>query len=206
MYDSLGADKTKFISGPAILHGKKYEDVAILIYENRTNLKVFSDYGCIRHNHFNFIGASPDGITENGDVIEIKCTYSRILTSFPKETYYDQMQLQMEVFRLHQCLFLECEIKEYDTYNDYKLDVYIDQNGNQNEYYTTHKKEKGVLFKIITNDLNNPIKYIYPNHLKMNHKEIKLWTSSICTVSAAIFPFLPALCQLPSAIQAAPVS
>ena len=49
----------------------------MLIYENRTGLKVYSDYGCIPHEDFTFIAASPDGIDELGNVIEIKCVYSR---------------------------------------------------------------------------------------------------------------------------------
>ena len=45
-----------FNPGAAILHGVKYEDVAVNIYENRNNVKV-AEYGCI--SLYDFIGASP---------------------------------------------------------------------------------------------------------------------------------------------------
>ena len=167
--------KIPFASGPAIRHGKKFEDVAVLIYENRTGLKVYSDYGCIMHEDFSFIAASPDGIDELGNVIEIKCVYSRQITGLPKEDYYDQMQLQMEVFRLHKCLFLECEIKPYLTYKDYKKDVYIDENGVKDETKTSENMEKGVIVMITSPNETEPVRYIYPPNLRMNHKEAKQW-------------------------------
>lgn len=167
----------KFVGGAAILHGKKYEDVAVLIYEHRTGRKVYSDYGCIRHKEFNFIGASPDGIDVEGNVIEIKCVYSRQLTGLPKQDYYDQMQLQMEVFQLSKCLFVECEIKEYTNFKEYKQDVFIDENGNNIEHKTINGKEKGVIFRIITKNTKEPLRYCYPENLLMTHKEIKEWVS-----------------------------
>ena len=180
--DKCGYNKLSFPSGNAIMHGKKYEDVAVLIYENRTNLKVYSDYGCIPHEDFSFIAASPDGIDELGNVIEIKCVYSRKITGLPKEDYYDQMQLQMEVFKLYKCYFLECEIKEYETFKDYKKDVYVDENDNVNELKNSKNMEKGVIFKIVTKNPNNPIKYIYPENLKMNHSQVKEWVKQQKTI------------------------
>ena len=35
--------------------------------------------------------------------------------------------------------------------------------------------EKGVIFKIVTKNPNNHIEYIYPENLKMNHKQVKEW-------------------------------
>ena len=174
--NKCGYDKLPFVAGDAINHGKKYEDVAVLVYENRTGIKVYADYGCIPHEDFNFIGASPDGIDEKGNVIEIKCVYSRIITGLPKEDYYDQMQLQMEVFKLSKCLFLECEIKEYFNFDDYKLDTYIDEKtGEKDETKTKDNLEKGAIIRIITKNPKNSFKYIYPENLKMNHKQIKKW-------------------------------
>ena len=62
-------------------------------------------FGCIRHPTINFLAASPDGIDEDGTMIEIKCVYSRKITGIPKKVYYDQMQLQMEVCNLNKCIF-----------------------------------------------------------------------------------------------------
>ena len=58
-------------------HGNKYEDVSIMFYEEKYNTKV-KDYGCIKHDTYNFLGASPDGINVDitsdryGRMLEIK--------------------------------------------------------------------------------------------------------------------------------------
>ena len=41
--------------------GQKYEPLSVLIYEEKYNTKV-EDFGCIQHDKYSFVGASPDGI------------------------------------------------------------------------------------------------------------------------------------------------
>ena len=80
----------------------------------------------------------------------------------------------MEVFKLNKCLFLECEIKEYDSYSDYKKDVFkIDDK--KDEMKTKDNMEKGVIIRIITGNPDKLFKYIYPENLKMTHKQVKKW-------------------------------
>ena len=113
----------KFFGGPACDWGKKYEDAAIQIYEKRNNTKVL-EFGCIKHSTVNFLGASPDGITPEGIMVEIKCPYSRKITGIPPPYYVDQVKGQLEVCQLDRCDFLECELAEvskdeyiaYDTF------------------------------------------------------------------------------------------
>ena len=101
-------------------HGNKYEDVSIMFYEEKYNTKV-KDYGCIKHDIYDFLGASPDGINIDntsdryGRMLEIKNPTTRELTGIPKEDYWIQMQLQMEVCNLNECDFLETVFKEYES-------------------------------------------------------------------------------------------
>ena len=118
-----------FTPGAAILHGVKYEDVAVNIYENRNRVKV-AEYGCIPHPKYDFIGASPDGIcsyeSENrqyiGRMLEIKCPKSRELNGQVPEYYFCQVQGQLEVCDLNECDFLECKILEYSGVDDFIAD------------------------------------------------------------------------------------
>jgi len=109
--------KPQFYGGP-MEWGNKYEHVSIMLYEKRYNTKV-GDFGCITHKKYPYIGASPDGIVtdENsplyGRMLEIKNIVNRDITSVPKEEYWVQMQLQMEVCELECCDFLETRFKEY---------------------------------------------------------------------------------------------
>lgn len=98
--------------------GHKYEPLSVEIYEKKYNTRV-EDFGCIQHPEYPFIGASPDGIVVNetskrfGRMLEIKNPISRIITGIPKNMYWVQMQLQMEVCNLNECDFLECEFDSY---------------------------------------------------------------------------------------------
>ena len=144
-----GIDVPYYISG-AIMHGVKYEDVAVKLYEQR-NKVVIEEYGCIRHKTHVFLGASPDGIcgpqSENssmiGRMLEIKCPSSRTITGIPPVSYAVQVQAQLEVCDLDYCDFLECKIVEY-TRDEYLCDktmekgavmTVFDRETNANRYY-----------------------------------------------------------------------
>ena len=108
-------------------HGNKYEDVSIMFYENMYDTKI-KDYGCIKHQKYSFLGASPDGINVKEDsplygrMLEIKNPTTREINGIPKEDYWIQMQLQMETCNLNECDFLETVFKEYECEADFVND------------------------------------------------------------------------------------
>ena len=114
------------MSGP-LYHGVKYEDVSIQIYEERFKTKV-GEFGCKDHPKHTFLAASPDGINvtpsscKYGTMVEVKNVVNREITGIPKFEYWIQMQLQMEVFNLPFCDFLETEIREYESYAEFSSD------------------------------------------------------------------------------------
>ena len=98
--------------------GTKYEEVATMIYQELNSVKVH-EFGCMPHPTINFLGASPDGITEEGIMLEIKCPMSREINGIIPMYYWVQMQGQLEVCNLEQCDFLECKLCEYKSLEDY---------------------------------------------------------------------------------------
>jgi len=55
-------EKYNYINMEGPLHwGVKYEKVSIMIYEKHYNTKI-DDFGCISHDKYSFLAASPDGI------------------------------------------------------------------------------------------------------------------------------------------------
>lgn len=122
---------TKKFSGvntdSACHYGHKYEPLSLLIYEKKYNTKV-GEYGCISHSKYNFLGASPDGINIDMTndrycrLVEVKNPKSRIITGIPKKEYWVQMQLQMEVWNLDECDFLETTFKEYEDEDKFNED------------------------------------------------------------------------------------
>jgi putative phage-type endonuclease len=128
-----------FITNAAMQWGNKYESVAVLIYEHRNEVNVL-EFGCLQHPFIPFLGASPDGITNEGVMLEIKCPTSRKITGIPPSYYWCQVQGQLEVCELDRCDFLECSIKEYSDEN-----MYLEDNYQQNYYLNKFMNEKGVV-------------------------------------------------------------
>ena len=116
------------VSTDSPLHwGQKYEPLSVMIYE-KVYGTVVKDYGCILHDKYDFIAASPDGINDDintplfGRMLEIKNIVNREITGIPKFEYWIQMQLQMETCNLNECDFLETRFKEYEDEEEFQKD------------------------------------------------------------------------------------
>jgi putative phage-type endonuclease len=150
-------EKHKMLSGKAIMWGVKYEEVAVKIYEKRNKTKVL-EFGCLPHPRIPFLGASPDGITTEGIMLEIKCPYSRKITGIPSEQYWTQVQGQLEICELDYCDFFECKLLEYSTQDEY--------------LESTEFEFKGCV--IVFMDDNLKYKYCY-SKLNIGEKKLKKW-------------------------------
>ena len=165
----------RFVNTSSPLHwGQKYEPVSVLFYEHKYNTKV-EDFGCIQHDKYKCLGASPDGIntdkTSNlfGRMLEIKNVVNREITGIPKKMYWIQMQLQMETCDLNDCDFLECQFKEYpdeQTFND-----------DGDFKYTENQQLKGIILYFEID--NKPIYEYMP--LTMKEDEYTIWKSEMMT-------------------------
>ena len=88
--------------------GQMCEPLSVLFYEREYKTKV-DDFGCIQHETYSFLGASPDGINVDptnhryGRMLEIKNIVNREIDGIPKKEYWIQMQLQMETCDLDEC-------------------------------------------------------------------------------------------------------
>jgi putative phage-type endonuclease len=136
------------------LWGKKYEEVANRLYCQLKDTTVI-EFGLITHPRLKWIAASPDGITPDGVMLEIKCPKSRKLdSSAPPIYYWTQMQWQLETCNLDVCDYLECEIVELSDENEFL------------EYQTTEKQHKGIVLQDTANEATASVekdpKYIYP--------------------------------------------
>ena len=170
----LDTNKYKSVNVDSPFHwGQKYEPLSIQIYENKYNT-VVEDFGCIPHQKFKNIGASPDGIntdpssTRYGRMVEVKNRFSESvpITGIPKEEYWIQMQLQMNVCELNECDFLETRFKEYSSYSQFKED------GNFN--YTEHGKIKGIYLYFQKDEMPH---YEYPE-LYLTEHEFEEWQTN----------------------------
>lgn len=127
--------------------GVMFEEVACKLYETRTGIKVH-EFGVLRNPKHPFLGASPDGITDMGVMLEIKCPYKRVITedSILKQ-YYFQIQGQLDACALTECDFLEVKIDEYFNEADFFVDY-----ENVYEIYTENFQEKGIVIEVSENN------------------------------------------------------
>jgi putative phage-type endonuclease len=134
------------------LWGKKYEEIANRLYCKLNNTQVI-EFGLISHPRLKWLAASPDGITPDGIMLEIKCPKARkIDNNQPPLYYFIQTQIQMEVVDLDFCDFFECEISELTEQE------FINQQ-------LQGPQDKGILLQIIeeqnTEKKQDP-KFLYP--------------------------------------------
>jgi len=150
-----GLEPSSFTGNTATFWGQKYEQIASDIYSLIKGEDVM-EFGLIIHDKYDWIGASPDGITPSGRMLEIKCPSRRKITGIPPLYYWIQVQLQLEVCNLDVCDFFECEFVEYLTYEEF-LDDTLDDHI---IYF------KGIIFQKGEDET-----YIYPNKNCINDIE-----------------------------------
>ncbi len=175
----------KMVNVNSTLHwGQKYEPVSVKIYEYVYNTTV-SEFGCIKHNKYAFLGASPDGINTDskssryGRMLEIKNIVNRDIDGIPKKEYWIQMQLQMEVCNLDECDFLETKFIEYESEQEFlndTLDIMsTTEDGEEfiDNYVSIEKKMKGLILYFHTKE-GSPL-YIYKPLDLVHPEDVTEW-------------------------------
>jgi hypothetical protein len=101
-------DQSERKENEAIKHGNSYEKAAIRMYEKITKETIihFGAMGSLNPDEPHFL-ASPDGITTNDILVEVKCPYARCPNGDPKTEYMDQIQFMLHIWDLDLCHFVE---------------------------------------------------------------------------------------------------
>jgi putative phage-type endonuclease len=157
--DFFSETKGNYKDNKFTLWGKKYEEIANRLYCILKNKEVH-EFGLINHSKLKWLAASPDGITNDGVMIEIKCPLSRKITATPPFYYWIQVQIQLEVCNLYQCDFVQCEIIELETEED----------------YINHEcKDKGILLEITSESGGKT--YQYPPNVYLSVEDFQNWAA-----------------------------
>jgi len=193
--DELIYDKiveTPFEPNPITEWGVKYEDVAIMFYEELFNVKVH-DFGLIPHPEFSAFGASPDGICDDtgndeflARMVEIKCPPKRKFTKTVPPHYLMQVQGQLEVCDLDECDFFQVKLEEYASFEEYCQDKFeidgVVQKGRTSLNYpksaaATYKVGEKLSYEFLSlNPTNEEVKeWVNKHSTKENFFEIKYW-------------------------------
>ena len=144
-----------YMSTPATRWGSMFEEEAIRLYTLLTGDPVH-EFGLITHSRLSWLAASPDGITPSGVMLEIKCPKSRKVTGVPPFHYFVQCQIQLECCNLDMCHFLECEMEQFETEEEWRIST----------------SPKGLIVK--KNE-----SYIYPPKVEMTDDQFLAWAENI---------------------------
>lgn len=159
--------------------GQKYEPLSVMLYEYNYNTKV-GDFGCIQHETYGFLGASPDGINIDpltdryGRMLEIKNIVNREI-DLPKKEYWIQMQLQMEVCNLNECDFLETQFLEYKDDDEKSAYQKFVEDGTFT--HTEAEQRKGIIMYFAKPD-GNPFYEYMPLNIQ-SQEEYEKWETEI---------------------------
>lgn len=156
----------------AMMWGVAYEEIITRCHEFFIGCAVY-DFNLIPHPTIDFLGASPDGISADGRMLEIKCPMMRIPSGLPKIQYWMQMQLQMECCDLDVCDFLDVMVREYGNRESYVNDSFVDD---EETIYSRNKAglPKGFIIEESRLDLvsgETKSKFYYPPVLRFTCEE-----------------------------------
>ncbi len=104
---------------PLFKWGNMFESVAISIYSALYDVKVHN-FGLLKHPRYEFFGASPDGISDLGIMVEIKCPKKRKIDGDVPLQYYYQIQGQLDVCDLEECDYFECDFGTVNSKEEFE--------------------------------------------------------------------------------------
>ena len=173
---------------PALKWGTMYEPMATRIYSTMTGKKIF-EFGLIINDNINHFGASPDGITEDGVMIEIKCPIKRkIIDGDIPEKYYYQIQGQLSVCNLTNCDYIECEFIEFENEIEYLSNIQDLTNDNYKHGIIAEIKVKSDYEYIYsTNNQNGEMNIREMNNYKMKGYKLIYWKLKLINIQKVVF-------------------
>jgi putative phage-type endonuclease len=165
-YRNLLAEKASngeyrsFFGNDATRWGHKYEPVADLLYEYRNPGVEIYEYGLIHNPNYPNLGVSPDGITNQNEMLEIKCPYSRKINGVIKKEYAHQIQQQLLVCEHEICNFLECKFVEVERTHFWSI-------------FALKQREKGIIIQSL--EQGEKYNYYSPIELSFSENDLQTW-------------------------------
>jgi len=121
LLDKCNSNPKPFVGNEATRWGTHYEDIAIEKYSEITGKEVLS-FGLLIHPEYSWLGGSPDGITTDGILLEVKCPLKRkIIHGEVPHHYLSQVLLNLEICNLEVANFIE--YKPGNSDDDYEINI-----------------------------------------------------------------------------------
>lgn len=165
----------KFTGNEYTLWGQKYEQIVSNVYSQLNEVDML-EFGLLIHPEIPFVGASPDGISTKGVMLEIKCPPIRKVKPYPPIYYFIQILMQLECTSLTDCDYMDCSFIEYKDVQTWTKHAIEWENGEG-------KDAKHHLYGIILSyedgfdeDMNEPIlRHIYAPPIVVSKDDFEIW-------------------------------
>lgn len=158
--------------------GNMFEDVAVSIYEAMSGVDVHV-FGLLQHPTRSYFGASPDGISDMGIMLEIKCPFKRKITGEIPTQYYYQIQGQLDVCGLSECDYFECEFEQLEGMEQFLAlkdanykGVIIEKPDNKFVYSPLNRVDEYHIDSFIKQNANSEDKLVYWQLKQYNKKRV----------------------------------
>ncbi len=137
-------------SCPPLRWGIMFEPAACNIYSALNSHVQIHEFGLLRHPDPKtpFLGASPDGISENGIMLEIKCPWRRRIDGTVPLQYYLQIQGQLSVTGLRECDYFEVEFEELKDAASVEME-FSDENYLTPTEFSQRSRMRGVIIETL---------------------------------------------------------
>jgi len=147
--------ETEFQGNIATSYGKNHEDMAILCFMRRTGIFVEK---CGFYAYGDMLGASPDGLTSDGGIIEVKVPYGKRDGINPLDSIKDQphyaVQVQMELL---------CTGRPFAYFVQYVVPtdgvdeaMQVERVDADPDFYSKHEATFAAFLERVKSELNNP--------------------------------------------------
>lgn len=158
--------------------GNMFEDVAVSIYEAMSEVDVH-EFGLLQHPARSYFGASPDGISDMGIMLEIKCPFKRKITGEIPMQYYYQIQGQLDVCGLNECDYFECDFEQLEGLEHFLSlkeatykGVIIEKPENKFLYSPLHRTDEYHINAFISQNSTNDDKLVFWQLRQYNKKRV----------------------------------
>jgi len=126
--------ESEFIGNVAAGYGTLHEPLALMDYLGKTG-NLVEEVGFVVHPHFDWLGASPDGLIDDDGLVEVKCPFGlrndetpKFKTARDQPHYYAQMQLELACTGRQWCDFYQWN-KHADSVERVHVDAqWLDEN------------------------------------------------------------------------------
>ena len=108
-----------FHGNEATQFGTTFEPAAQRVYERSRKVDLL-EFGLVVDPDNDWLAASPDGVSTDGVMLEIKIPLRREPSAVPPLNYWHQMQVQMQVCDLDFCDYVCCDLVEFLTVQSWK--------------------------------------------------------------------------------------